>query len=278
MDTEIFSDEFEFATATGLAVYRGKVRAYDPQLNLINARLLTIQLAKDDRQKTNQVRIQKIVAEGDVAMDFAPKAFATGDITNLTAFAARLRQTTAQDGVSQFVSGRLSPPTRSLLAGYAGGTNAELQKLLAEELNRLTAGGPVYEAVRFTNVYLSLETSDLMKQQPLGLDLVQLNRLLLLDAFRGELARGKTGDKTHATGDRAVYAYQGTGTATNAVLELSGHPKLVRPDGWWATAEETIIDDRTQGTTRFIGQPHFYAALKDLKKSPGAAKKAKKQP
>ena len=271
MDTEIFSERFDFSMDTGLAVYRGKVRSYDPEMNLTGD-LLTVKLAKATPGQTN--RIESVHAEGNVAIDFVEQAFSAGDITNLTAFAARLQKPSAQDGVAQYLSAHLSEPTRRLLNDYHEGTNSPLQNALVKDLNRATQSGAIYEAARFANVYLSLDTTDLMRQQPLGIELIQLNRLLLLDAFRGEISRGPRGEKTHATGEQAVYLHKITPTGTNAVLELSGHPRLEKPSGW-ITAEQTIIDDRTTGICRFIGKPRFHTKLEGLtqNKLPGASKK-----
>ncbi|HWF18753.1 MAG TPA: LptA/OstA family protein [Verrucomicrobiae bacterium] len=266
MDTEIFSDNFEYATTNGIALYSGNVRAYDPELNLTQAKLLTVELAGGAKGATN---IHKIIAGGNVALDFAAKAFATGDITNLPAFAARLKS--PQDAPAKFVSAQLTPPTQKLLAVYTGGTNAQLQKALAEDLNRITQNGPVYEPARFTNVFLSVETSRLMKENAMGLDLIQLNRLLLLDAFRGVLARGRLGEKTHATGERAVYTSQGPNASTSALLELYGHPKLFNPSGWME-ADDSIIYNRLTGVGQYLGNPKFHPNIVGLVKRSGTAK------
>jgi lipopolysaccharide export system protein LptA len=270
MDTEIFSDSFEYSTATGLAIYRNKVRAYDPELNLTQAKLLTVELARGANGATN---IHKIVAEGNVALDFADKAFAAGDITNLPALAARLKE--PQDAPAKFVRSQLSPPTQRVLAGYKGGLDAKLQNALAADLDRITQSGPVYEPSRFTNIFVSPEASQLMKQNPMGLDLVQLNRIVLMDAFSGTLARSRSGEKTHALGERAVYTSQGTNAAASALLELSGHPKLFNPSGWME-ADDTIIYNRLTGVGHAFGNPHIHPNLKGIAITPVPATEAKK--
>jgi hypothetical protein len=66
------------------------------------------------------------------------------------------------------------------------------------------------------------------------------------------------------------------GATTNAVLDLSGHPRLDKPDGW-VTADDVIVFDRTTGESRFVGQPHFhlkFGGLTGLK--PPALEKKKK--
>ncbi len=243
-------------------------------MNLMS-HLLTIKLAKVARGESN--RVERVTAEGQVAIDFVAKAFDPRDITNLTGLAARLQQPAAEDAVGQFAGSQLTAVTRGLLANYEGGTNAALRVALAEELNRLTQSGWIYETNRFAKVKLSPDTAAALGQHPMGIDLVELNRLLLLDAFRGEIARTERGEKTHATGERAVYENKGSSGMTNAVLELSGHPKLEKPDGW-VTAEETIIYDRTTGKSHFVGKPHFQMKFGGVTgvTAPGAETKKKK--
>ena len=155
------------------------------------------------------------------------------------------------------------------------GQDAQLKQALVLDLNRLAESGALYESGKFTNVFLSVETMTLLRQQPLGSDLIQLNRLLLLDAFRGQLARGRTGEKILATGDRAIYSDTVTATATNVVLELSGHPKLEKPTEV-ITADDTIIYNRTTGITHFVGQPHLHAKIEGLATMPAPGGKTKK--
>jgi lipopolysaccharide export system protein LptA len=279
MDTEIFSDRFDFAMDTGVSTYHGHVRAYDPEMNL-SGNFLTIKLGTDQKGKTN--RIERVVADGNVVIDFAGKPFAAADFTNLTAFTARFNP--PRDPVAQYVSTQLSPATRPLLAAYHGHEkDPALQTALALDFNRMTQSGTLYQPDRFAGTYLSLDTTDLLRQQPLGIDLVELNRLLLLDAFRGEIARNEKADKVRATGEHAVYSSLISGNTTNEVLELSGPARLDEP-GRWATAEDRIIDNRTTGVTRFYGSPVFHTKLAGLvaERAPSpdkpADKKKKKHP
>jgi lipopolysaccharide export system protein LptA len=272
LDTEIFSDRFDFALPTGLSVYKGSVRAYNPEMNLTGDNLL-LKLAKSATGQTN--RLERAEAEGNVVIDFIQKPFDANDITNLPAFAARLSQPAPTDAIARYVSSKLSQPTRQLLMNYPSSPlvpslspgvkkisdDPPLRQALALDLNRLVESGALYEAGRFSNVlYLSIETTDLLSQHPLGTDLIQLNRLLLLDAFRGELTRGRAGEKIVATGDRAIYSNTIANGATNVVLQLSGHPKLARPSDV-VTTDDTIIYDRTAGMARFIGRPHYHSAV-----------------
>ncbi len=276
MDTDVFSDRFESTLDTGVSVYDGGVRAYDPDMNLTSERL-TIKTVKGEHGQSN--RLDNIVAEGDVVIDFVDKAFVPGDITNLTALAARLNLPQFDDGVALYVREQLAAPTLELVKHDEGGTNAALRAGLVADLNRLTQSGALYETNRFAKVELSPDTTAMLRQRPLGIDLVALNRLLLLDAFRGEIARTEWGERTHATADRAMYAYVPMGATTNAVLNLTGHPSLAKPDGV-VTADEVISYDRTTGDYYALGRPHGVFKFGGLTgiKAPGMRNKSETKP
>ena len=95
------------------------------------------------------------------------------------------------DDVSAFLSAKLDAAAHQALAQYqlsnAVPTN-QLHAVLLGILNLTLAGDPIYEAGRFRTVNLRPETRKLLAQQPQGKDVVQLNRLLLEDAYPRELA------------------------------------------------------------------------------------------
>jgi lipopolysaccharide export system protein LptA len=66
---EVSSDDFEFASETKVAVWRGNVRAKDPKLNL-TCELLTAKLASGDQGKpaSQGGKLESIVAETNVVM------------------------------------------------------------------------------------------------------------------------------------------------------------------------------------------------------------------
>jgi lipopolysaccharide export system protein LptA len=280
MDTDVFSEELESFMDTGLSIYSGGVRAFDPEMNLTSEKL-TVKSVRGT--KGSKGHLDNIVAEGNVAIDFVSEPFSATNIVNLQTFALRLKQPGDFDEVGQFVSGQLTPPTKALLGKYSGGTNeaSGLKGVLAAELNRIAKSENVYESNRFDHVVLSKDTIALMNEHPMGVDRVELNRLLLLDAFPGEIERGEQGEKTHATGDRAMFAYVPMGATTNRVLDLTGHPRLDKPD-LWVTADDAIVFDQTTGVSRYVGQPHFHLKFGGFTglKTPNAEKKQpeKKQP
>src|SRR5439155_11587897 len=113
--------------------------------------------------------------------------FALSDIIDLQSFATRLSSPSADDAVSQYLSGELTPSTVDLLFAYAGGPDLELQQALVDDLNRIIQGGSIYDAQVFSGVHLSPSTQNLLMQSPQGAAVVLLNRLLLEDAYPHEL-------------------------------------------------------------------------------------------
>lgn len=246
-DTDIFSDGFEYVTKTRVAVYTGAVRVNDPQMKLSSG-IATAWLPEKGGKP------ERIVAETNVIIDFfGSPLFTAGDIVDLKSLAAKLKQPATNDVVSQYVSGQLSPATRKLLPFDFAGTNSPLQQGLVEDFNQLIQGGPIYDAHRFAGVKLQPATTSLIGQAPQGLDLVWLNRRLLTDAYPQEFSTNnfmESGEKTHATGEKAIYTYSVTGSKTNELLELTGNPVLGRPSGW--TTADKIILDRSANMVRSI--------------------------
>ncbi len=106
-------------------------------------------------------------------------------ILNLPHLAATL--SAQADPVSVYIYGRLSTHTKTLLANYAGGYDLDLQWELALDLSTIIMGPSIYDANRFAGVTLRQETLDLLALNPTGLYLERLNRMLLEDAYSGDL-------------------------------------------------------------------------------------------
>jgi signal peptidase I len=114
-------------------------------------------------------------------------SLAAGELTNIPSLAARLRQ--QSDPVSAYLWTRVSEPTRQALAGRTPGVTAQaLADALVADLNRVIAGEPIYDAQRFAGIALSQDTQTRLARNPTGLGRARLNRLLLQDAFAGEIA------------------------------------------------------------------------------------------
>ncbi|HYV37919.1 MAG TPA: EamA family transporter [Gemmataceae bacterium] len=105
-------------------------------------------------------------------------------------FAAKL--TNPDNPVAVFLLQKMSEDGRSKLTEYIQ-SNAGDEKLLqdlAKELNKvLESGTSIYGQTRFAYVSLSAETLALQEAQPRGAALAYLNRLLLEDAFPGDIVK-----------------------------------------------------------------------------------------
>ena len=110
------------------------------------------------------------------------------DIVGLGSLAEKLRHPAKDDGVSLFVAASLSAPTRDALSRAGSPASEDARKSLAGDLNSVVAGPVIYDDKRFENVRLSRETSDLLGQNRDQVDHARINRLLLQDAYPGELS------------------------------------------------------------------------------------------
>ncbi|SPE42945.1 conserved hypothetical protein [Candidatus Sulfopaludibacter sp. SbA3] len=60
---------------------------------------------------------------------------------------------------------------------------------LVKDLNQVVSGPPIYDKARFGSIVLRSETAQVLLQNPTGQQLARLNKLLLEDAYPGELAK-----------------------------------------------------------------------------------------
>lgn len=111
------------------------------------------------------------------------------DLLNTSAWAALLKS--PGDPVSTFIRSQLSAGTQILVDGFVSGVSdpVPLQDALVIDLNAMLEGPSIYDAARFAGVALRPETRVLLDVDPSGEDLVELNRLLLEDAYPTDLAR-----------------------------------------------------------------------------------------
>ena len=118
-----------------------------------------------------------------------PGNFSNGDITNLVAFAQKLKD--KSDPVSTLVGGQLTPTERKALADFRGpGPSAyKLRTNLVAALNRIVSGPGIYDTNVFQAVTLRDSTTSLRDEKPTGAGLARLNRALLEDAYPGDLVR-----------------------------------------------------------------------------------------
>lgn len=129
-------------------------------------------------------------AEEDIpaASPTAPLYFTATDLKDARSLALKLRA--AKDPLARYVAERCCPRTKQLLNAYTGAKppDADLRKMLVRDLNRLMINEKIYDPALFSKVKLSDETQKLVDKPESGSRL-KLNRMLLEDAFPGELLR-----------------------------------------------------------------------------------------
>ncbi|MES2924526.1 MAG: hypothetical protein V4819_23440 [Verrucomicrobiota bacterium] len=116
--------------------------------------------------------------------------FFGSDFNNIPRFFAKLE--TASDPLSGFLFSRISTQDQQVLKN-ANSSPEMLENALIGNLNRVIREGELYTEERFAGVTLGPDTEVLKERNPLGDDLVRLNRLLLEDAYPGDL-RGVRGE------------------------------------------------------------------------------------
>jgi hypothetical protein len=127
--------------------------------------------------------------DGWIQIENSATSLASGGITEPAAFAAKLAG--GADAVSEFLQGRLQDSVKADLGAYsASNANAKaVVSALVKDLNQVISGPSIYERARFHDVILRPETEQLLRQNPRGQQLARLNKLLLEDAYPGELAK-----------------------------------------------------------------------------------------
>ena len=116
-------------------------------------------------------------------------SFSGSDITNLSALVNSIA--TRRNAVAAFVNAELDDATRSSLSTFAASDGADdkaFRSALAKNLSRIISGALIYNKARFHGVHLPAETKKLLHRNPQGRELVELNRMLLVDAFPDVLA------------------------------------------------------------------------------------------
>ena len=114
--------------------------------------------------------------------------FSLGNFKDLSSLIIKLRE--SKDPLSQYIRNQFSENTNILINEYVD-SNLFFEKVktsLIEELNQLLKNNHLYDKQRFSNVKLSDEIMRFMKNKPKGKDLIQLNRLLLEEAYPNEIS------------------------------------------------------------------------------------------
>jgi len=142
------------------------------------------ELYKDYESKA-QVNIQRMEQKSISSL------FNTGDLKDPERFTVKLRN--ASDPLSKYIREQFSPGTQQMLDAYNDShpPSNSLKNALIDELNNLLKGESLYKKEYFAQVDLTKETKKLLAKNPEGKKVIRLNRLLLEDAFPGEIAKSK---------------------------------------------------------------------------------------
>jgi H+/Cl- antiporter ClcA/CBS domain-containing protein len=128
--------------------------------------------------------------------EYGATYFSAGDMIDPKRLAEKLLHSTEGDALSRFIAGQLEESHLGIVTNYENVSSRELKQSLADDLNRVIRSGPLYDAQRFAGITLSTDTAALLAQNPQAGDLVRLNRLLLLEAYPGQIATGHGYSKT----------------------------------------------------------------------------------
>jgi hypothetical protein len=100
--------------------------------------------------------------------------------------------TGATSGVSMWLRGRLSPDAAKWLADFTKECK-ETSTAISVDLNKLVSGAILFEGKEFGKVIFPESIRKIRDKKPKGEELAALNRLMLDDAFTGEVAKPEKG-------------------------------------------------------------------------------------
>jgi parvulin-like peptidyl-prolyl isomerase len=173
--------------------------AYAEHIIMMTSDLSTKQPLGEDVKAAKRKKLDELLKQARGSADFvklardnsedinvASNLFTIADISDLKQLAGDLK-TPGSNPLLQYLNGALLSGVRMALSNYDGGFDMNAQRVLLQELNRITHSGPIYDAQRFAGVKLSPETSALLATKPEGANLWKLNRMLLLDGLPHDL-------------------------------------------------------------------------------------------
>ena len=127
--------------------------------------------------------------DGWIQIENAETSFSGSDITDAAGLAKSILE--KSNKVSEFLNGALGDSLKAELSALVSSDAAEAKAArsgLAKSLNKIISGPLVYDKARFQGVALGSATKKLLNKNPSGRELVELNRLLLTNAFPKDLA------------------------------------------------------------------------------------------
>lgn len=132
--------------------------------------------------------LKKVYEDGT----YGSLTFSVADLIDIPSLAARLKQPTRAFDI--WLAAQLSPSTQDALSHYSGlGSDpTSIQQSLPQDLNRIIGGTSIHQQSRFDGIELRMKTKTLLLQHPKGEELLNLNRLLIEDAYPLEVTRNRT--------------------------------------------------------------------------------------
>jgi hypothetical protein len=127
--------------------------------------------------------------DGWIQIENNATSLSSGGITDPASLAAKLSH--GPDSMSLFLRGRMEEALKTDLAAYSP-SNANAKPVistLVKYLNQVIEGPSIAEPAHRSGAVLRPETSQLLSLDPGGQQLARLNKLLLEDAYPGELAQ-----------------------------------------------------------------------------------------
>jgi len=128
-------------------------------------------------------------------LDHDAPLFSAADFVKLSNLIAKLTAA-APDNISAFLTSQFSNEAKATLANPASTAQEQAAALVVALNSVIQRGSSIYASARFSGVALSQKTSDLLAQNPQGVELTRLNRLLLEDACPSEIAKSPDRQRT----------------------------------------------------------------------------------
>ena len=154
--------------------------------------------------------------------------FVPDDFSDAKTFALKLQH--PKDKVSEHLRSQLEDAVRGRLDGWDGVADPDpsLQQSLAEALNRTAEGPLLWNPSRFQGVRLRLETRRLTGEKLADEALPRLNRLLIEDAYPGEIERTATWSLSmNGLGSQGLFTAVFVALITVVVQRFFGERNLV---------------------------------------------------
>lgn len=190
---------------------------------------------------------------GNEPADIGPELRGS-DITDLSRLSIQivdpdsLEKRAVYKPLSQYIMSRLSESERQRLIRFAqvSKSASTMPQSLAHDLNSLINTGSLYSVDRFAGVELSNKTATLAASNPKGKQLAELNRRLLDEAYRGEIAARPIARVESRAGSvlTVLVAMAVGGVVYFALLRLF---KVDEMDYLWAALRRKLFGRRSNG-------------------------------